>query len=135
MWLKILDLELKELKKEQFIEPEAEVSQFEKVIGTMTEDQIKLYTLSEIYGKASMESYVQARFSRKEEEKSKSYKKAIELKRKSEVVLQIMWISINEELDLWNEPNLAIRKDYKVVVTPPSFPELPDFIKNFFRRE
>ena len=118
-WLKLLPLELSEIT--EYVEPQTELDpQKFHVLGEMTEDLKKLYTLWFTLAKQKDEYLLAARYAKDEKEEKLNLTRAIELGEKTEVVKQIFWISLRDEFNLWNklvidEVMIGVSKGFKVV--------------------
>ena len=124
MWYKLLSMELGQI--DTYVDPGMEVKERERVVGLMSDEVKKLYTLAQNLEKSAVEDLVRARYTSNEQEQNEALLKAAELKEKSETVREIMWITIKDELKLWGE-GIGIRKGFRIVIMPQR--DVPDFLK------
>ncbi|MEK7066975.1 MAG: hypothetical protein AAB949_01210 [Patescibacteria group bacterium] len=129
-WLKMLAMELSSIDTKEYYEPEDEVdSKFDAVAGEASDEIKRIYMLAEKLREAGARYIVDARFSRDNQLRTDAQKKAYELKQKTEVLMQIIWITLKDDFDLWDKYSIGIRKGWKVVyrredAPPPTFLDL-----------
>ena len=116
------------------IEPSNEVEKDEHVVGTADADVQKLYGLAMQWQKTSMETAVAARFINRRKEAEANLETAAILQKKSELVLEIFWLSLKETFDLWGKPSIGIREGWKVVWSEPAPPQIGDILGGLFGR-
>ena len=124
-WLKLLPLELQEIT--DFMEPPAEIKKNDNVVGVMSDDLKKLYTLWMMCTREAEQAKLNHRFSHSLEDEHK----AVEYKAKAEALRHIFWTCLNEEFDLWNKYTSGIRKGWQVCWSEESDdePHIPDFLR------
>ena len=125
-FLKLLPLELNELT--EFMEPLAEVTLDDRLIGDMSDTDKRLWTLGKAMEKSCNQYQLDAKYAPNKKQHSELMAKARELGAKSNILISLLWVSIRDEFELWSEPNVGVRADFKVVIAPE---DIPPFIKFF----
>jgi len=111
-WLKFLPIEIKEV--DTLIEPAEEVKEGDTVVGELSDDLKKLWTLSKAVKKAAELLAVEVRYtpSACPEEHGRVSEQAT----KARCLEMIFWISVLDELQMWGHPEAyALRAGWKVV--------------------
>ena len=131
-WLKILPVELANIDANEFIEPSEEVDpKSDVVVGEASDDLKQIYTLVDKLQEAGARYAVDARFSKDNRFRSDAEKRTYELKRKVETLLDIFWITLKDDFDLWDKDSVGIRKGWKVTYGKDGSPTtFLDFLKN-----
>jgi hypothetical protein len=132
-WLNDLQLELENLDGKPF-EPNNEVKKDEHVVGIADPDVRKLYSLAMQWQKSSMETAVAARFINKRNEQEESFETAAILQKKSELLMEIFWVSLKEAFNLWDKSSIGVREGWKVVWSEPEMPQIGDILGGLFSR-
>ena len=124
-WLKLLPLELQGIT--DIMEPPGDVGENDNVVGVMSDDLKRLYTLWRMCTKESEQARLNYRYSPNPEDKHK----ALEYKSKAEALQHIFWTCVNEEFDLWHRYSTGVRKGWQVCWSEESDdePHLPDFLR------
>ena len=78
-------------------------------------DLQKLYTVALQWKRTAMELAVKLQFETDSEEAVRLRDEASQLMRKSEVMQQVVWISIRDAYDLWNKGRVHFCKGWKIV--------------------
>ena len=133
-WLKLLPIELDGLSSADFIEPPHRDIKDDKVVGLMSEDCKRLWTLHILLEKVSQQYRLDAHYCRDEAEKEKLETKAVECAEKAHAMLAIMWIAIRDEFEIWNR-TIGIRVGYKVVTNSEPSNDMPPSIKRLLGLE
>ena len=119
--LTFLEKELRKIEAEKIIEPEAEIDlNKDHVVGSMSSDVRKLYQLqfdlhaqeikiSNSLVRDSQTDYIDPKFLLARQKELRSVSK------KSEVVSTMMLVSIRDQYDLWDKPEVGVRKGWQVV--------------------
>lgn len=123
-WFSLIFTEINHLEK--IAEPFQPVNpENENVMGELTEEELRLYTLALMTNKEADDYIYELNFIGDSKQIEVTLKKILELKTKSEVLKMIFWISVRDRLDLWFIESLGIRKGRKVVIAnDDSFPFL-----------
>jgi len=118
-WLKLLPVELGEITEKEYIEPQEELDpQKFHIVGEMTDDLKRLYTLWLVLSKERDECALTAKYAKDEREEKLNIAKYAELEEKTDVVKRIFWISLRDEFGLWNKLDgirVGVSKGFKVV--------------------
>jgi len=131
-WLKILSIELSSIDAKEFIEPNTEVDLRSDVVVGDADDELKrVYALTEKLQEAAARYSIDARFSKDNRLRSDAEKKAYELRKKVEILMEIFWITLKDKFDLWDKNSVGIRKGWKVVYSKENLPRtFLDILKN-----
>lgn len=116
-YITLLNLELDVLKPEDYIEPYSDIIRGDTVVGTMSEDSVKLYTLWMQTCKAYEERRIEFMFSvaKPGRERERLACKVSELEDKSDFIRDLFWVSLKEELHLWGK-SIGVRSSRRVVI-------------------
>ncbi len=126
-WLKLLPLEMQEV--DELIEPIDEIREGETVIGAVSDELKKLWTLCKAGRKAAELLEVELRYT---PTPSEERARVTELMAKARAMEMIFWIGILDELQLWgHSEQCALRVGWQVVEF--KMPETP-FPFKFFRQ-
>ena len=127
-WLKLLPLELQEIT--DFIEPPQKVVRGDNLVGVMSDDLKKLYTLWMLVDKEAEQSKLNYRFTHKPEDEHK----ALEYGAKTEALRCLFWVCLKEEFDLWSKSISGIREGWQVCWTDESVYRFPftDLFRGLF---
>jgi len=123
-WLKTLEAELVEVDLgKAALEALSEVGLGEEIVGDVGSETKKLYLLAKLFSKTAAEIKVKLDYAETPTERQEHARKYAELHEKTEVLANLFWISVKDELNLWDKGSIGIRKGWKVVVfnTPSSF--------------
>lgn len=113
-WLNNLQMELDVIPPEEFVEPEWELKPPDEVIvGDMTDDLKRLFTLLRSYFRETEMSKVNTQFSSTDDRASQQAR-ANELMHKTDTLDRIFWTAIGENYNLWEHPQVFIRKGFKI---------------------
>ena len=132
-WLKILPMELENIDAKELDEPGEEVDpRSDVVVGEASDDLKRIYTLVNKLQEAAARYSIDARFSKDNRLRSDAEKKTYELKRKIETLMEIFWITLKDDFDLWDKDSVGIRKGWKVTYRKDGSPTtFLDILKNF----
>lgn len=114
MWLDVVNEDLNKLIIDGLPEPITEIGEEDYLVGEANTDQRKLFHLASQYDRIATMSLLEARYVSEEERESLT-KKATEFYKKSELILEIFWVSVKDSFNLWGEPSVGIRKGWKIV--------------------
>lgn len=115
-FLKLLQLELDSLEQSDYFEPEAELGSDDNVVGELSDDLVRLFTMWRQAQKSMTEKAIQARFGRLDDDKrDELLAQTEEAHLKMHVVSDLFWIEVREEHKLWDKSNIGVRKGRKVV--------------------
>src|SRR3989344_3670549 len=129
-WLKILPMELSSIDAKEFIEPDEKIDQrADVVVGEASDDLKRIYTLVNKLQEVGARYSIDARFSKDNRLRSDAGKKAYELAKKIEVLMEIFWIALKDDFDLWDKDSVGIRKGWKVTYWKGE--RFLDILKNF----
>ena len=129
-WLKMLVMELSSIDVKEYFEPEDKIDcKFDVVAGEASDEIKRIYTLATKLREAGARYAIDVSFSRDNQLRTDAKKKVHELKQKTEVLMQIFWITLKDDFDLWDKYSIGIRKGWKVVyrnedILPLSFLDL-----------
>ena len=130
MWYKFLMIELQEVKN--FVDPNSDMTRYDKEVGTMTDDQKRLYTLVQNLSRNADELKLKAKYATSQEEVDELRKKIDELEEKANVIRKIMWVCIQDEFGLWglrDEETVGVRRGFKIVITTRPAMNFMDFLR------
>ncbi len=122
-WLDLLPRELELIGEDELIDPGDPMGRDEELIGEMTLNQKKLYTLLEKMSKELDELTVQAKYA-PYKEKENYVSKLHEIKDKVDVIKEIFYISLKDHFGIWKQIpkwqedgviGIGVRADFKVV--------------------
>jgi len=128
-WLRLLPMELDSIGEPDIIEPDFTMAKDERIIGTMSNTIQRLFTLGRLLEKDAKQYALDYQFCTDRTKKLELKAKAVEFQAKAQVVKQLMWIGLHDEMGLWDEA-IGIRTGFKVVLTPPE----DDNPESFFGR-
>ena len=110
------------------IDPGTKVKPGEEIVGKLEDEFLqKLYSLAMELCKGAELTRVRAGFEHNDEKRKKVMATALALKKKSEVLMEVFWICINDKFNLWGCSAIGIREGFTVVTFesfPPSFEDL-----------
>lgn len=113
---KLLSLELSSLDQNDFFEPDAELEQDDQIVGDLSEELIRLYTMWRLLEKQAAERMIEAKYGRlSDEQKWEMVCKGKELHIKAELLSELFWIEVKDEHHLWDKSSIGVRKGRKVV--------------------
>ncbi len=109
-------MELNLLNQDEFYEPDAEVMPDDHVVGELSEDSIRLYTVWRLTEKTCSEKMIEARFGRlSSDRRNQLLTQVQEMRGKTELLSNLFWLEIKDDHKLWDKPNIGIREGRKVV--------------------
>ncbi|MGD0576527.1 MAG: hypothetical protein ABSA74_00420 [Candidatus Staskawiczbacteria bacterium] len=124
-WLDVLRDELAKLDPASFAEPRGGVEDGETVVGVVGEEFRRIHELATNYERMAAEKAIQGRYARDDESREFNGELACKFAKKSNMLYEIFWISVKDELDLWDKPALGVRKGWNIVwFSPPRRPHL-----------
>ena len=105
-------MELQEVS--DFLEPNREIERNDHVVGEMSDDLKKLYTLWNSTMKSAMQLQMERMFG---QVKDKDDWKARfdEITDKIEILQRLFWFAVKAEHNLWGYPSIGVRKGFTVV--------------------
>jgi len=110
-WLKLLALEVREV--DELVEPQEKVREGEMVVGTLSEDMRKLYSLWKSLEKAAELLTVELKYGKATDEERG---KLAEMRAKAQALGMLFWIGALDELQLWSHPEqCALRAGWQIV--------------------
>jgi len=133
-WLDIVKMELENLDSKVLLEPTSEVQPKDHVVGEADPDLKRVYGLAMQWEKTAIEMVVAVRYVNNRANQEQTIHKADELKKKSEILMDIFWTSLKDSFDLWQRPSVGIRKGWKVVWTEPEVPPIISILGELFGR-
>jgi hypothetical protein len=126
-WLKLLPLDLDEINPGDFIEPTEDVKEGETVIGVVSDDLKKIYTLYQSLSKTASLLKVEMSYRKSNSEDNG---RLSQLYYKARALQNIFWVGLNDEFDLWSHTESCdIRTGWRVVEYKKK--ETPPFLKMF----
>ena len=127
-WLQLLTLELNSIAKSDIIEPDHAPENGDLPVGEMPDMARRLFSLGRLLEKDGVQCQIDAHYCNDKVKKLELEARCQELKAKSSVLMELMWIGIRDELGLWNE-NVGVRSGFKVVMRPDTGGDMPPFLK------
>lgn len=114
-WLRLLFLDMQDIKEEDYIQPRSEMDKREDhEVGVLSDDLKKIFTLWKRTEKAATESLLEARYSAKDEKQAdEAINQAIEKKEKADLLQGLFWISLKDEFGLWDKGSVGVAKGFK----------------------
>ncbi len=131
-WLDSINLEMEKLEEKTLIQPMTEIEDYDNSVGEASMELKKLYGLSQALKKKAMETIVKFKFSSDANEKNELASHIKIAHDKAEMLLQIFWVVLRDEFDLWDKDNVGIRKGWEVVWSDDQHPSLPDILGHIF---
>ncbi len=133
-WFDIVKAEVDSVDEKNLFEPQIDIDieGGDHEIGEADADLKKLYSLATKWQKSSMELMVAAQYVNNREDQEYKIKKAKELGQKSNLLMEIFWVSIKEMYNVWHKPSVGIRKGWRIVWSEPNGEPLPGFLKDLF---
>jgi len=133
-WLDIVtaELELATVEPGDPMEPSGEVGQHDHEVGQANETQRRLYIISVRWKKEAMQCVVDSNFAKSEEEMERLALKAVELKEKSGILLDIFWASLKDEFKLWDRFSIGLRDGWTVVWSEVEIPPILGILGELF---
>ena len=128
-FVKLIPMELADIHDYQ--EPARDLAPEDQIVGEMSTDLKKLFTLSLAYARKTAEAKVELAFGKPSEDLH-SVGRVSELEEKTKVITSVFWIAVKDELGLWDKESIGIRKGFRVVWNENSQPDLGDFLRNLF---
>lgn len=122
-FLKLLPLELQDIQN--YIEPRQEKVGGDHIVGVISDDLKKLWTLCQQYAESSAKAEAELRFGGAGEE---FLGKVNELSEKAKALRDIFFIALCDEFELWDKKSTGVRKGFEVVWTEED-DSLPPFIR------
>lgn len=118
-WLKLLPLEIKDVN--DLMEPTEEIREGETVVGVVSDELKKIWTLFRSLKKSADMLHVEMQYSKASTEERG---KLVELMAKARALEMIFWIGALDELQLWgHQEQCAMRVGWQVVeFKEPDFP-------------
>lgn len=133
-WMSAVLKELEGLNQKGLLEPKTEVGPTDHVVGEANVEIRKLYGLAMQTSRRSAESIVSAQYDINRETQEHHAAKAVELRKKAELLMEIFWVSIKDQFDLWQKPSVGIRKGWKVVWSEPGPDSILDLLGTILDR-
>lgn len=135
-WLETLQTEIQdELKSVHLMEPNTDLGADDRIVGDMDEQLRGVYSLAMRWMKTAADNATAAQFETNKERQELLSEQAQRLAKKSKILLDIFWISIKEQFDLWEKPSIGVRRGCKVVWSESSTPPIVDLFRRLFGQE
>lgn len=122
-FIRLLPLELQEVQ--EYKEPDMQVEKGDHIVGDMSDDLKKLYTLWRQFSYRASELTLQLEYGRQNVGKAE----VNEIKTKAEVLRDLFWIAVSDEFELWDRNRTGVRKGFKVVWSEEQRPDMPPFLR------
>lgn len=122
-FINLLPIELQEV--EEYKEPDMNMEKGDHIVGDMSDDLKKLYTLWRQFSYRADELKLQLRYGRQNVGKAE----VAEISTKAEALRALFWIAVADEFELWDRGNTGVRKGYKVVWSEEQRPDMPPFLR------
>ncbi len=120
IWPPIIKLELEELKVDSFKEPEREVcSEHDHVVGVMSEDDRRLYTLMGIKRYEATRLHLEIQFLGKQTSEE-LMGRFFRLRAEAKLVESLFWLNIQNEFSIWSKGRVGVREGFQIVWTSES---------------
>lgn len=131
MFIDLIKMDAEMLREPDFIEPNVALQPEDNLVGDMTLDHKRLFTLMTSTLKQSEELKLKARFSSSEVQKS-LFEEFSLLKLKYDLLSDLFWFEVKlTHRDLHNKPSIGVRQGFKIVWNNSS-PTPFDLLKNMF---
>jgi hypothetical protein len=131
MFIDLIKMDLDSLKEEELFEPNVPLDPGDNLIGDMTLDHKKLFTLMTLTLRQSEEVKLKARFSSNESQKS-LFEEFSLLTSKYDLLNDMFWFEVKLTYrDLACKPKIGVRQGYKIVWTNSS-PNPLDMLRKMF---
>lgn len=131
MFLDLIKMEADGLREGDFLEPNVPFGKEDTLVGEMSTDHKKLFTLMTSVLKQSEEIKLKARFSSSETQKA-LFEDFSLLQSKYEVLNNLFWFEVKlTHRDLINKPSVGVREGYKIVWNN-SAPNPLDMLRHMF---
>lgn len=127
-FLKLLPMELADIKESNYIQPGATLGKDDQEIGVMSDFCKQLWTLGKQMEKDAMQHHLDSHYCNDKGKQVELQTKENELAAKSETLKSLMWIAIKDELGLWDK-HIGIREGFKIVVMPDESDDIPPIIR------
>lgn len=114
-WLETIQKELETMDPKSMLEPNADVELNEHIVGQADDSLRRLYALFLRFAKTAKESAVAAEFVNESERQEHYLEQAGIHTARASALREIFWISLKDAFDLWQKPNVGIRRGWKVV--------------------
>jgi hypothetical protein len=122
-FIKMIPLELQDV--DHYFEPKFELIDGDHVVGVMSADLKKLFTLGQQYALRVEELKIKYRFSDENSEDIQA--KINELSSKTDALRTLFWIAVSDEFSLWNRASTGVRRGYQVVWSDVKDTKFPPF--------
>ena len=131
MFIDLIKIDLDSLQEKDFLEPNVPLGDGEELVGVMSTDHKKIFTLMTSTLKQSEEIKLKARFSSNELQEE-LFKEFSILQDKYNLLNDMFWFEVKLSYrDLHNKPSIGVRQGYKIVWTN-STPNPMDFLRGIF---
>ena len=133
MFIDLIKMDLNSLEEKDFLEPNVPLAPGEVLVGDMSVDHKKIFTLMTSTLKQSEELKLKARFSNSDIQRS-LFEEFSLLQDKYNLLNDMFWFEIKlAHRDLNNKPSIGVRQGYKIVWIASTSNPL-DFFKQFFNQ-
>ena len=136
-WLDKLQDTLVDIDNKAFVAPDAEVSMGDNVVGVASEEARKIYTLAmRMRRKAlSLTGEIMQKIAEFDERLPEKLvrdlgSRLFQLRAEEQLLMDIFWMSLKDEFNLWKRMSVGIRKGWKVVWNDTPCPH--DILDTFF---
>ncbi|MBI4415232.1 MAG: hypothetical protein HY566_03260 [Candidatus Kerfeldbacteria bacterium] len=135
-WLDALQKEIQEeLSSSHMMEPNTDIAPEDHIVGEIADDLKGMYSLALRLQKTALDAHTASHYETNKEHQEAQNEQAQRLAKKSELLLEIFWISIKEQYDLWGKPSVGVRRGWKAVWSEPTTPPVIELFKKIFGGE
>lgn len=121
--------EIKELAMSDVTPPIDQATDEEREVGLANDDAKKVYGLAMKYDRKSMEYLIEARYGANDTQRQAWSAMAEEAAAKRGALLELFWIILRRDHNLWGGGSIGIRKGWTVVKRSTDDSGPPDFLK------
>lgn len=114
-WIGLLEMQVRELQESELVEPRGAVNPSDEVIGVMTEEHKRLYTLWFNMQQRSAEASVRATFARNQVEAEEAAHEMQKCALKADTLRNLLIISVCDYFEAWGKPSIGITGGFKVI--------------------
>jgi len=114
-WLETVKVEMEKVSADEIIGTDDEVKKDDTVVGVVSEDLQKLFTLAKQYQKIAAEKQVAMKFAEDDKEKEEHEAQYWSANNKAGLFRDIFWVELRDQFQLWTKDSVAFRKGWKVV--------------------
>lgn len=129
-WLDLVTMEAE--GSEIDIEPDTEVEQTDHVVGEVSPELRKLFSISRSMQMEAEQTGLNLRYGREKNQEA-AQEKMLMLLDKSKILMQIFWSELKDVHNLWSQPAIGVRKGWKVVWSDDDRPHFIRALESFLR--